>query len=155
MIPARHAGDAYESLRRVRPARADSVQQVGWRRVELRRRLVRLSFGSALLFVLAMPLYLHHPAVETELSFPAALHQTAAEGVSSGSEVVYTFGPLGFLAFPQLYFPTTSLAAMVFGLGVGLAATFVTAWSLSRVMPPVLAAAATYVMLLIGWDRGA
>lgn len=105
------------------------------------------------MYLVAMPLYLHHPIRPLEISFPATLHQTVAEGIDFGSEVMYTFGPFGYLAFPQLYFPTTSLLAMIAGIGVGLAATFVTLWSLSRVVPIVVASVATYLMLVIGWNR--
>lgn len=53
------------------------------------------------------------PLVGLDPSWHAALHLAAEDRVRYGSELVWTYGPLGFLAVPEPYFGRSSLAAMV------------------------------------------
>lgn len=55
-------------------------------------------------------------------SWQAALHVAAKTGIDYGSDLVFSYGPLGYLAFPLLYYPSTALlsAAYVFGVQLTL-----------------------------------
>jgi hypothetical protein len=46
--------------------------------------------------------------------WPVGLHMAAAQGLHAGRDVVFTYGPLGFLAFPLLVTPATAVASFVF-----------------------------------------
>ena len=47
-------------------------------------------------------------------SYHAALHVAAAEGLNFGTDVVYTYGPLGFLKFPEFWRGDTGTLALAY-----------------------------------------
>jgi hypothetical protein len=53
------------------------------------------------------------PVADFDASWQAALHLVAHERLSFGGDVVFPYGPLGFLALPVLYFGSTAGLAFV------------------------------------------
>ncbi|HVC88902.1 MAG TPA: hypothetical protein VNC40_15965 [Gaiellaceae bacterium] len=69
--------------------------------------------ASVLLSVLAWPIGSLR-ADTINAYWQVGLHMAAMQGLEPGRDVVFTYGPLGFLAFPLLVGSTTAVAAFVF-----------------------------------------
>jgi hypothetical protein len=86
-----------------------------------------------------------------DFSWIAGLYMAVSEGRHFGTEIVYTFGPLGFLAWPSPWIG--SLAVLAFGYWIvtygGLIA--VLTWSLSRTVGLV---AAAFIVLAVSLTFG-
>jgi len=64
-------------------------------------------------------------------SWIVGLHLAARDGLSFGSDILFTFGPLGYLAFPQPYLAWTSGLSLVF-VGMVHLATCIWLFHLAR-----------------------
>lgn len=86
------------------------------------------------------------PTAGLDPSWHAALHMAARHRMRFGNSMVFSFGPLGFLTQPTLYYASTGLlsALYVFGLQVALCAALVSV--LRRTMPLPAAAVVTFVL---------
>jgi hypothetical protein len=87
-----------------------------------------------------------HPAPGLDPSWNAGLYLAADHGLVFGRDVLFTYGPLGFLAIPQLFF---SSLARIAGLYVGviqlaMCATFF--WAARRSLNAVAAAVVAFVI---------
>ncbi len=79
-------------------------------------------------------------------SWRSAVTMAARYHMAFGSRVVFTFGPLGFLVSPELFFTSTSALAFVFTLVFSTALYGTLVWSLRRIMPwPVAVVVAYFV----------
>ncbi|MGH9282680.1 MAG: hypothetical protein ACRD0S_07055, partial [Acidimicrobiales bacterium] len=74
-----------------------------------------------MLAVLSAPGWQARPGIGLDASWEAAMHMAARQGLRFGSELDFTYGPLGFLAVPRLYYQSTGLAAGLFTFVVQLA----------------------------------
>ena len=83
-----------------------------------------------------------HVSITLDHSFQIGLHQAAAEGLRFGSELAYTYGPLGFLAFPAPFLGPTSSLAFLATFAVFSAMMGVLLVSLRRLFPLWVAAPA-------------
>ncbi len=63
-----------------------------------------------------------------------------------GTRVIFTYGPLGFLASPDLFFSSTAILAFVFTLAFSTALYTALVWTLRRSIPLPLAAVVAYVV---------
>jgi hypothetical protein len=65
------------------------------------------------------------PGTGIDPSWRAALHLAARRGMDFGEDLVYVYGPLGFVTVPQLYFENTTTLSLIFVglLDLGLCAT--------------------------------
>lgn len=85
-------------------------------------------------------------------SFIAALHLGAARGFDVGSEIVSTYGPLGFLSFPQPYMGWTSGVATAFVALVHIAICAALIARSRRLFPLWVALGLAYVgALTVAW----
>lgn len=64
--------------------------------------------------VISVPPWNPMPGVGLDPSWQAALHMAARFGSDFGRELNFTYGPLGFLALPTLYYSSTWALAFVF-----------------------------------------
>lgn len=64
------------------------------------------------------------PGAGIDFSWKAALHMAAQRGLDYGTDIVYVYGPLGFLTVSELYAPKTTAAALLFTGLIHLALTF-------------------------------
>ncbi|MGH2957772.1 MAG: hypothetical protein ACRDL6_12355, partial [Solirubrobacterales bacterium] len=80
-----------------------------------------------------------------------ALHLAAAEGLDFGTEVIFTFGPLGFLTAPLVIDDTTAVLSFSYELLVRFALAATLIWtarrSFSLIVAVVLVLAATTIVL--------
>jgi hypothetical protein len=56
------------------------------------------------------------PGAGLENSWHAALHMALHEGVTFGNHLVFTYGPLGFLSVPTLWYGDTGIIAVIYAL---------------------------------------
>jgi hypothetical protein len=82
-------------------------------------------------------------------SWRIALHMAASRGLDFGREVVFTYGPLGFLSQPVFVTPTTGLAALLFVFVAHLGLCAVMLRSLLRTAPPVVAIVAVGAIMSV------
>ena len=95
--------------------------------------------ATVVLTVCTWPFGIGPVGADLDFSWIAGLYMAVNEGRDFGTEIVYTFGPLGFLAWPSPWIG--SLAVVAFGYWIvtygGLIA--VMTWSLSRTVGLVIA----------------
>ena len=82
------------------------------RRVPAWTRLIAVQ--AAAITVVAWPVASIRPRLGVDASWNAALHMAARDGLRFGHDVVFTYGPLGFLAVPKLHYPVTAALSLVF-----------------------------------------
>ena len=81
----------------------------------------RMVVLAGILTILAWPIA-NLPAKATlDGSWQIALHLAAGLGLRHGVEFIFTYGPLGFLGFPQPYLDATSALALIFSIAIYVA----------------------------------
>ena len=109
-----------------------------------------------LMGLLAMPTLQPYVGTGTDPSWSIALNMATARHLRFGKDVVFTFGPLGFLASPGLSIPKLGLVAMLARFGF----SFLLGWLVSRsllriVWWPVVAALAWFLQwAIVGGSSG-
>jgi hypothetical protein len=96
-----------------------------------RGRVLRKVVGSTLLWavvlsVIAWPYSVAglSPNVGLDPSWQGTLAMAAQHHLHFGTQIVFTYGPLGFLANPALYFPFTGILAFFYELAVSVSVFF-------------------------------
>lgn len=79
-------------------------------------------------------------------SWQAALHMSFRSGLHFGRDVIFTYGPLGFLALPTPHYSSSFVASTVLLLITHFVAVGTIAWGLSRGFGPLVTAVLTYVL---------
>lgn len=79
-------------------------------------------------------------------SWVGGLHMAMRSGLEFGDEITWTYGPLGFLAYPTLYYLPTSLLSLAALIAAYLAAVTVVAQGLFRAFGGLTAAALAFVV---------
>jgi hypothetical protein len=92
----------------------------------------------ALIFLWPRPMLV--PGAGLDNSFAAALAMASQRGFHFGHQIVYTFGPLGFLHVPTLYYTRTALLSELFVVAVEAGLMFVVARNLVRAFGRLLGA---------------
>jgi hypothetical protein len=100
---------------------------------------------GAFVAALAAPLWVPRPGTNIDPSWQAAMHMAARQGLDFGREIDFTYGPLGFLAVPSLYYTSTTVLAVAFTFGVRLVTCTVFLRSARKMVPLWLALPATYI----------
>jgi hypothetical protein len=95
-----------------------------WLAPPQRRRLA--GAASALALALAITLLSWHalalaPGPGLDNSWQAALHMALHDGVKFGRQLIFTYGPLGFLSVPTLWYGDTGTIAVAYALLLRLA----------------------------------
>src|SRR3989442_11285569 len=75
---------------------------------------------------------LAHPRSFQTDSWPTALHLAAAHHFHWGSDIDYTYGPLGFLRFPVAYFAPTMRLSLIYTALTVFALSFSLLYALRR-----------------------
>ncbi len=94
-------------------------------------RTIALAAG-AVLVVLLTPIGSTAPIPTGDNSWHAALAMGFQQDLQFGPQAIFTYGPLGFLEFPQLYFTATFLLAELYVTALHLLFFSALYWSLSR-----------------------
>ena len=99
------------------------------------------------LALLTWPLPMGLPGAGLDFSWAAGLYMAVEQGKHFGTEVIFTYGPLGFLDWPMLWYSWLAFFAYLwFGLTY-VALTVLLTWTISRTAG--LAAAAVVVFLVM------
>jgi hypothetical protein len=110
----------------------------------IRRTIWTTWFLGLVLFVITWPVGSLAPVPGLDNSFVAGLHMAAHEHLQFGTQVVGTYGPLGFLRYPVLYYTWTARLSLLYTAGVHLLLCLTVVWALRRMLP-------TLVAFLLAW----
>ena len=88
------------------------------------------------------------PLLGLDPSWWAALYMGADRGLHFGSELVWTYGPLGFLREPWLFVPNLAVIAFVYSAALYIALCISLVWALRRSLNAALAVILTFVALI-------
>lgn len=119
------------------------------------RRVLPGVLATAALVVLTWPVATIAPDAGVTGSWEAGLHLAARRGLDHGVDVVFTYGPLGFLGAPRMFFTITGLAALAYTVTVHTAAAVVLFVTGRRLLRPAAAAALTFAVLATMWGEPA
>jgi hypothetical protein len=114
------------------------------------RLLTSTGFLGLVLAALTWPIASIVPASGPDSSWQAGLYMAHSEGLQFGREIVFTYGPLGFLQDPVLYDQAMWVVAFLFQATIHVAVAVSLLWSARRAFPLALAVVACYVLLVIG-----
>jgi hypothetical protein len=106
-------------------------------------------FLCGLLFGISWPVSSLAPQAGLDFSFAAGLHMAAHEHLHFGTQIVATYGPLGFLRYPFLYYTWTARLALLYTGGVHLLLCLTLIWALRRMLPLLIAVALAWVAVSI------
>lgn len=87
------------------------------------------------------------PVAGLDPSWHAALHMAARQRMTFGDQLVFTFGPLGFLTQPVVYYLSTGLLSALYVLALQVALCASLLGLLRRTLPLVTAAALTFLLV--------
>ena len=114
-----------------------------------------LSLGSRpiwatglLVALLAWPLGIIAPTTGLDYSWMSGLYMAVHEGKHFGSEIVFTYGPLGFLAWPEYWFSWLSVLAFLYVSAVYVAFAITLTWMLRRTVGLLGAAVIAFLFLV-------
>ena len=119
----------------------DGRNQAAW-------RAVRLVVVSAVIAVVAWPITGSRP-LSLDGSWQIGLHLAAQQGLRHGVEIVFTYGPLGFLGFAHPYVGMTSTLAFVAAIAIYMALICTMLLQASRILPFWAAALITLLVARI------
>jgi hypothetical protein len=88
-----------------------------------------------LLAILTWSVALAPPSLGLDGSWIAGISMATHDGLHYGTELVFSYGPLGFLALPLVYYPTLGLLSLIYlsALYIGFCVTLI--WALRRHLP--------------------
>ncbi len=90
---------------------------------------------GGVLVLLTWPVLSVEPSPGLDPSWVAALNMAADRGLKFGPDLMFTYGPLGFLTRPGLYYAWTMGLAELYTLCLQLALCLTVLWALRRVVP--------------------
>jgi hypothetical protein len=102
-----------------------------------------------LVAVLTWPVSMAPAGPGLDASWNAGLAMGFEQGLHFGTELVFTYGPLGFLQSQFLWFDGLSVAAFLFSGTVYACFCVAVVWGLRRVLPLVASVAVAYLLLAV------
>ena len=107
---------------------------------------------AAALLVLSWPIKTQFAQLTLEVSWQLGLHQAVQDGLRFGRDIVFTYGPLGFLAWPTPFIGPTSALAFVATAAIYLGLIGLLLHASLRLFPTWVAALLTLAFArAIGW----
>jgi hypothetical protein len=110
---------------------------------------------GVVLAILTWPTFSVIPSTGVDPSWGAGLYMATEGGLRFGEQVVFTYGPLGFLQVPVLYDQSLWALAFLHEAFVHIALAISLVWLGRRALPLPLALAACYVLLVVTYLEGA
>jgi hypothetical protein len=101
--------------------------------------LTSLPFLALVVTVLTWPYMALQPGSGFDPSWGAGLHMAVKEGLDFGEEVLFTYGPWGFLQVPTLWYEDLGVLAFAYTVAVHLANCALLLWVATRFLDRVLA----------------
>ena len=102
---------------------------------------------AAVIALLAWPLAISAPAANLDASWMSGLYMAVHDGKAFGTEVVFTYGPLGFLSWPVLWFSWLAVLAYVFSAAIYFAFVVTLVGSIGRMTGLLGAAVIAFLYL--------
>ncbi|HEY5976314.1 MAG TPA: hypothetical protein VIT85_00540 [Solirubrobacterales bacterium] len=87
------------------------------------------------------------PGPGLDPSWHAGLYMAAHQGLDFGTDVVFTYGPLGYLDRPSLWYSDLAVHAFLYSSALYLTFTCTLVWTLSRMVGRIPSAAIAFVFL--------
>ena len=116
--------------------------------------LVSTPLLAVVLAVLAWPVdTLASPGSVSANSWPTALHLARVTHAHWGPDIAFTYGPLGFLRFPFLYYTDTLRLALLYTVGAQIALSFSLLYVLRRYYGLLLGCSLTLLALVFVFDE--
>jgi hypothetical protein len=114
----------------------------------LQRLLTSNLFLGLILAVIAWPTSTNRLVVTPGLApaWQAAVVMAAHSHMAFGSRALFTFGPLGFLVSPALFYESYAILAFIFAFAFSTALFSALVWSLRRTIPLPLATGVAYLV---------
>jgi hypothetical protein len=120
----------------------------------VKSRLARLDWRrpptwllGLLLAVLTWSVELAPPSVGLDGSWIAGISMATHSGLHYGTEFVFSYGPLGFVALPLTYYPTFGLLSLVYLAALYIGLCVILVWALRRHLPGWLCLLAGFALL--------
>jgi hypothetical protein len=104
---------------------------------------------GALVALLTWRIGMNPPGPGLDASWTAGLAMAAKQGLQFGEEVVFTYGPLGFLSGQSIWFSDLSVLAFLYSAALYLAFCLTLVWALRRVLPPLAAFLIAFFLVAI------
>lgn len=99
--------------------------------------------------LLTWPISFLSPAPGLDLSWIGGLYMAVHGGKHFGSEIVFTYGPLGFLPWPELWYSWLAVLAYAYSATVYIAFSVTLTWLLNRNVGLVGAGLVTFLFLAV------
>jgi hypothetical protein len=109
------------------------------------KRVPASVWGGFVVALLSWQVAFQTPGAGLDPSWNAGLAMAAYEGLHFGKEVVFTYGPLGFLNSRIVFFGDLAALSFVYGAALYVLFCIGLVWALRRALPLLLAAAVAYV----------
>jgi hypothetical protein len=100
--------------------------------------------SAVVLTLCTLPVGIGAIGASLDFSWIAGLYMAANEGRHFGTEIVYTYGPLGFLVWPSLWIGSLAVISFIYTLGLYGAFVAMLTWSIKRTVGLVTAAFIVY-----------
>lgn len=88
------------------------------------------------------------PVPGLDPSWEAGLYIAAHRGMHFGTQIVFTYGPLGFLGLPWMWYSGLSAIAFLYQATLHVALCISLVWALRRTLHPVLALIVTFILVV-------
>ncbi|HEV7400581.1 MAG TPA: hypothetical protein VGN84_09975 [Solirubrobacterales bacterium] len=98
-----------------------------------------MPFLGLVVALLTFPTFSLTPSPGLDPSWGAGLQMAAHDGLVFGREVVFTYGPLGFLSVPTLWYQDLGAAAVAYAALVHILACTLILWAALRIFDRPLA----------------
>jgi hypothetical protein len=118
---------------------------LGWRPAAVGDRKIWIT--AALVALLAWPLGIAIPSTGLDASWMSGLYMGIHDGKDFGTEIVFTYGPLGFLSWPVLWFNWLAVLAYVFSAAIYFAFVLTFVGLLQRTAGLLVAAIIAFLYL--------
>jgi len=98
-----------------------------------------LPFLGVVVALFTWPAFPLTPSPGLDASWGAGLYMAAREGLVFGHEIVFTYGPFGFLSLPSFWYEGAGVAAFVFSALLHIIACTMVLWAASKIFDRLLA----------------
>jgi hypothetical protein len=97
--------------------------------------------------LLAWRVGMNAPGPGLDPSWNAGLAMAAHDGLQFGREIVFSYGPLGFLQSPYIWYSQLGVLAFLFTAAVYVGFCIALVWALGRALPLLLGAALAFLLI--------
>lgn len=102
-----------------------------------------------LVALLTFPVAFGGPGGGLDSSWGAGLYMAVHDGLSFGPDIVYTYGPLGFLFAPVLWFDGLAVISFLYGTAIWIGLAIALVWSLRRNLGAIAAVIVAFAVLAL------